>query len=256
MKSKKKKKGPSLKNKNKLKKNTNVKSKSLNKKKIKKTKTRKIRYGRIFMFIIMPIFLLYVAFSFIDFPIKNIFISGNSILSDQDIIEILSLEDYPSIFKYSSLSLERKLEDNMYIKEAKVTKKKLKEIHITVVENKPIFYYAYSNKTAFSDKKLYDGELSNTVLINYVPKEKYNKLLQGLIDMDENVLKRISEIGYVPDDVNDERFLCTMADGNYVYITLGKISTMNSYLDIVKNFQNKKGYLYLDSGEYFEIKEN
>ena len=68
------------------------------------------------MFIIMPIFLLYVAFSFIDFPIKNIFISGNSILSDQDIIEILSLEDYPSIFKYSSLSLERKLEDNMYIK--------------------------------------------------------------------------------------------------------------------------------------------
>ena len=75
MKSKKKKKGPSLKNKNKLKKNTNVKSKSLNKKKIKKTKTRKIRYGRIFMFIIMPIFLLYVAFSFIDFPIKNIFIN-------------------------------------------------------------------------------------------------------------------------------------------------------------------------------------
>ncbi len=62
-------------------------------------------------------FFFMLLFSFIDFPIKNIFfISGNSILSDQDIIEILSLEDYPSIFKYSSLSLERKLEDNMYIK--------------------------------------------------------------------------------------------------------------------------------------------
>ena len=147
MKSKKKKKGPSLKNKNKLKKNTNVKSKSLNKKKIKKTKTRKIRYGRIFMFIIMPIFLLYVAFSFIDFPIKNIFISGNSILSDQDIIEILSLEDYPSIFKYSSLSLERKLEDNMYIKEAKVTKKKLKEIAYLNKNLKIVFKDEHTGET-------------------------------------------------------------------------------------------------------------
>ena len=70
--------------------------------------------------------------------------------------------------------------------------------------------------------------------------------------MDENVLKRISEIEYVPDDVNDERFLCTMADGNYVYITLYKITSINEYIKIVSTLDNKKGILYLDSGNYFE----
>ena len=44
-----------------------------------------------------------------------------------------------------------------------------------------------------------------------------------------------------------------MNDGNYVYLTLNKFLKINSYLDIVKEFNNKKGILYLDSGEYFKI---
>ena len=44
-----------------------------------------------------------------------------------------------------------------------------------------------------------------------------------------------------------------MSDGNYVYITLEKIDAINSYVDIIKTFDGKKGVLYLDSGEYFEV---
>ena len=46
-----------------------------------------------------------------------------------------------------------------------------------------------------------------------------------------------------------------MNDGNYIYITLEKMDKINKYLDIIKSFNNKKGILYLDSGEYFEVKE-
>lgn len=223
---------------------------------VKKTKKRKIRFGRILLWIIFPAVLLYIISSCVQFPIRNIFISGNHILSDQEIIELVGIENYPSIFSVSSYALEKKLEANKYISVAQVKKKKLREVHINITENIPIMYYAYENKTVFSNKEKYDGEEGTMILINYVPTEKYERLLDGLIAMKESVRNRISQIEYVPDEVNDERFLCTMRDGNYVYITLGKIHSMDSYLDIVKSFESKKGFLYLDSGEYFEIKEN
>ena len=47
-----------------------------------------------------------------------------------------------------------------------------------------------------------------------------------------------------------------MTDGNYCYITLNKTKEINNYLNYIKEFDNKKGILYLNSGEYFKIIEN
>ena len=46
-----------------------------------------------------------------------------------------------------------------------------------------------------------------------------------------------------------------MSDGNMVYITLPKAENLNKYNEIKKELEGKKGILYLDSGNYFEIKE-
>ena len=46
-----------------------------------------------------------------------------------------------------------------------------------------------------------------------------------------------------------------MNDGNQVYITLNKIKEFNNYFKIKKELGKHKGILYLDSGNYFEIKE-
>mgnify|MGYP006892043037 FL=1 len=46
-----------------------------------------------------------------------------------------------------------------------------------------------------------------------------------------------------------------MNDGNMVYITVSKAELLNKYVEIIKKVDNKKGILYLDSGNYFEIKE-
>ena len=61
----------------------------------------------------------------------------------------------------------------------------------------------------------------------------------------------MSEIEYKPNDVDQERFLIFMNDGNYVYINIKKFQNLNKYLDMLKSFDDKKGILYLDSGEYF-----
>ena len=56
----------------------------------------------------------------------------------------------------------------------------------------------------------------------------------------------MSEIKYDPNDVDDERFIITMNDGNYVYLTLHKFNKINHYLEtkeitgIITNINRKK----------------
>ena len=56
-------------------------------------------------------------------PIKNIYIKGNSILSDNEIIELSSLANYPSFLLTKSTEIKSKLKQNPYIEQVKVKKK-------------------------------------------------------------------------------------------------------------------------------------
>lgn len=222
-------------------------------------KKMKLRYDRIFaFFILLCIFYLIGNFLF-QLPIKNIYISGNTYLSDQEIIDLAGIENYPSILGLSKTSIKKKLEENIYIQSAKITKRNLSELSIEITENNPLFYYKITNRTMFQDKREMDGILASIVLINYVPDLKYLKLVEKIVQVEPMILKRISIMEYDPNNVDDERFLLTMADGNYVYLTLEKFDSINNYLDIMKNIikthGNKKGILYLDAGEYFKIME-
>ena len=46
-----------------------------------------------------------------------------------------------------------------------------------------------------------------------------------------------------------------MIDDNYVYVTLNKITKIKKYNSIINELDNKKGIIYLDSGDYIEIKD-
>ena len=195
--------------------------------------------------------------SICKFPIKNIFIEGNTYISDQKIIDIAKIENYPSIFKYRNSEIEKRLEKNEYIKKATVKTRKLKEIYIKIEENTVLFYNSKTKKTILLDGREIDKELGGPILINYVPNKVYEKLVNQMKLIDSNIVKRISEIKYDPSNVDEERFLLTMNDGNYVYVTLEKLEDINNYvkinLEIINKFGNKKGILNLDAGEYFEI---
>ena len=85
--------------------------------------------------------------------------------------------------------------------------------------------------------------------------EKYllESFLKKLDTIDRTILSQISEIKYEPNQYDKDLFLFYMNDGNYVYLTLNKFLSINKYVSIIKSFDNKKGILYLDSGEYFEV---
>jgi len=238
--------------------NNSINQKQINTKQVKKKKNKKkkikIKFKFIF-FLILLICLIVLGIYYISgIKITNIYISGNDYLKDQEIIELANIQDYPPVLKNSSFELEKKLKDNIYIKDAKVTKKKFTQVFITIEENRPLFYNLLTMKTVLLDNQITIDRFNIPVLINNIPDRMYQDFINKMAEIDVDILNKISEIKYIPDEVDDERFLLSMTDYNYVYLTLNKFEIINNYNDIIKQFDNKKGILYLNSGGYFEIK--
>lgn len=187
--------------------------------------------------------------------IKNIYVLNNNYLSDQEIIDLAGLNTYPNFYTTSSSSIKKKLKSNTLIKDVKIKKILFNKIYIYVDEYEVLFYNQNTSKYVLENKKevLLDGIVVPT-LINYVPDTKYNTFINKYILLDDKVKQKISEIKYDPNTIDEDRFFLYMNDGNYVYITLTKMELLNKYNEAITKVEGKKGTLYLDSGNYFEIR--
>ena len=218
-----------------------------------KIKKKKINIKRIIVFILI-LFLLYsLTLEILSSKISNIYIINNNIVPDKDIIEELNLKDYPSFYK--SIINNKKNINNPYIKDFKIRKKMWNKLYIEVTEYKPISIY--NNQVLLENSKLVD----NIYDINYLPHIVNDidlilgKYVENFSKIDNNILYRISEIKYDPTEVDKERFTLYMIDGNQVYITLSKIEKINKYDKIIQKTEGKNGIIYLDLGDYIEIKD-
>lgn len=217
---------------------------------------RKIRYKRLLLFLLFVLIVLFLTLKVLSLRISNIYISGNVYLSEQEIIEYGKLSNYPrSVLTYSKV-VESNIKKNDYIKDVKVSKKWFTKMYITVTENRPLFYDQVSNKTVLMDGKTVSSKFNVPSLVNSVDGSVYQTFLSQLALINLDVFNNISEIEYSPNSVDNKLFLFSMNDGNYIYVNLDKFDSINKYFDMVVNFNNHKGILYLDSGEYFKILEN
>ena len=225
-------------------------------KKVKvKVKKRKIKVKRI-LFCILFLSLLVLLFLYLkDLPIKNIYIIGNNILKDKEIIEIANLSNYPSFINTSNREIIKKLEKNEYIKKVTIKKKFYNKIYIYITENKILS--SYNDKLLLESGEYIDNKYNITsapILISDITSIK-DKFVSKFSLVKDDILLKISEIEYTPNEVDNERFSLQMNDGNLVYITLSKITKINKYNSIYSEMEGKKGIIYLDSGDYIEVKE-
>ncbi len=221
-----------------------------------KEKKRKIKFRNVFLVMLISAIIALISYLLLQVPIGSIVIIGNNKISDQEIINISGIRTYPSTLRTPSSIIKKRLERNDLVLSAKVEKKKLlTQVVITVIENKPLFFYQPENKVVLQDGKKVDGIFKVPIVLNQIPEDVYERFLKKMIDVPEDVLRKISEIRYYPSDVDKELFLMSMNDGNYVYVTLPRFERIYRYLEYVESFGNKKGILHLDSGDYLEILE-
>lgn len=222
----------------------------------KKRRKKKIKYRNLIIIVVILLIIFLIIKGITNIKLKNIYIKGNNYLTDQQVIDIAGLKEYPKVIKLNKNKLISRLKENDYIEDVEIKFNNFKqEINIEIVENRPLVYYQYDESylltNASSVKNL---NISLPVLINQTPDLILKKLLKKLESLDEDILYRISEIRYYPSKVDEELFYLIMNDGNYIYINFNSFDKLNNYIDIIKGFDNKKGILHLDSGDYLEIK--
>lgn len=208
------------------------------------------------IFIILFFVIVYVVyFNIIGDDIKNIYINGNTILTEKEILEISGLDQYPSFLKTTKFSIEKKLKSNMFVENVNVKKEINKIITITIKEYKILFKDSNNNKYVLSSGKSYSlkKEYDTPLLLNYVSDEIYKKFVVAMVKLNIDIIKKISEIKYSPNDYDDDLFIFYMNDQNLVQITTSKIEKLNKYNEVIAELNGEKGILYLDSGNYFKI---
>lgn len=221
----------------------------------KKNKKRKFNWVKFLLALAVLYILGFGVYNLSVMPIKHIRILNTTYLNDQSILKEAKLDDYPSFLLTTAASIKNNLDSNPYIKKVTVKKKWFCKLYLYVDEYKMLFYNKTLGQVVLENNIAVDSdeEVNVPYLINFVPDTIYNELVEHMSEVDDNILLKISEIEYRPNEVDKERFLLTMNDGNYVYLTLYTFSVVNKYDEILPTLENQKGILYLDSGNYFEI---
>ena len=204
-----------------------------------------------FLIVLLILYIIgFYTYKFVSSPVHNIYIKNNKYLTDQEVIDSSGLRNYPSFLLTTKYTIKKKLLKNEFIKDVKVSKKMGNIIILEVEENEPLFIY--KDKTILSTGKSIEKSYDLPTLTNNVTDDILKKLVDKYVNINDEIRIMISELKYDPNNIDKERFLITMNDGNYVYITLYKITSINEYIKILSTLEDKKGTLYLDSGNYFE----
>ena len=205
--------------------------------------------------LLIIIYLIVVLF--LNVKTKNIIILNNEYYTDEKIIETAGIENYPKFILLNKKSIKDKLKKLDLIEDVKISKKWGFILKIDVKEKKVLYYVRSKEEYMTSDKNTYklDNLLGYPTLINYVPEDIEKSFVRELSKIDTNIIKMISEIEYSKTDFDDKRFLLYMNDGKEVYITVSRVNLLNKYIEIIQKLGKKDGILYLDSGNYFEIKK-
>ena len=221
----------------------------------KKNIKRKLNIKAVIVCILIIYLFCMVIYYFLSMPIKNIYITGTTNLSDNEIIHAAGIKNYPSIIKLN------------YVDDVKIKRNIFGKLTIDIKEANILFYNRNNNKLVLSNGKeiAEDNSYGYASLINYVPKNIYKKLITSLDKIDDDILKSISEIEYSISKSNDKiiddtRFILRMNDGNTVYINLINIKNLNKYQSIYATLNNVAGIIYLDSSSneniYFKSYES
>ena len=224
---------------------------------MEKAKTKKFNIKKFIIFVIILIVILLTLLYLFKARVRNIIILNNNYYTDEEIIEAAKIENYPKFLLLSTSRIRNRILKLDLVEDVKVSKKFGFIVKIDVTEKKLLYYIRSKQEYMASNYKTYklDDVLGKPTLINYVPENIEKSFVKEFSKLDNNIIDLISEIEYSKTNYDEKRFLFYMNDGNEVYITISRIELMNKYIDIVKKLSNKNGILYLDSGNYFEIKK-
>ena len=226
-----------------------------------KKKKKRLNIKRLIVFLLFIYLIIYGVQKLTSEPIKNIIITGNYYVSDNEIITAAGIKNYPAMMSLNITKIKKQILENPLISEVEIKRNLLFQLEINIKELKVICLDRTNNVLLLEDGSKVPNNneyVGIPTLINYTKEEVLKDFLKGMAELDYGTISGISEIEYAPSMSSDEkvvddtRFLLKMNDGNSVYINIYKLNNLKYYQKIYASLGDKTGILHLDSGSYLE----
>ena len=222
-----------------------------------KKKKKRLNIKRTLAFLLFIYIFCYGVYYLVNQPIKHIEIKGNNLVLDSEILKVSKLKDYPSIFKYTSRTLEKRIKTIKLVSDVDVKKWFGHIVKIEIEENKLLFYY--EDKIVLSNGNFIKNDLDSVygipTFIGNINKDILNKFVKSFSELNDNIIYEMNEIEYYPSVnengkvIDDDRFKITMNDGNTIVANTKSVSVLNKYNDIYASLGGKLGTINLDTNE-------
>lgn len=234
--------------------------------KVKKEKSRKSIFIKNFLIIAIIIFLTILLLNSSLFNIKEIVVEGNSVLSQNKIISISTLNLDENIFKFNKNNIKKALLENPYIENVDISRKLPNTVLIKIEERIPTYILQFTDSYVYINNQGYMLEISNDkidvpILVGFTTDLSNIKVGNRLDNKDlekMNMVIKIYETAknvelaqYITKiDVSDTKeYKISMDDlGKTIY--LGDASDLNSKMlelkEILHKTQNKSGIVFLN----------
>lgn len=221
-----------------------------------KKKKRKLNFRKVLIFFFFLCVLVCSIYYVGHVKIENIIIEGSEYYSDDYILEKTELNNYPYLLRINPFKIKSILKEEDLIKDVKVKYVDFKTIKLIISDKKVLYQRKNDGLYVLDTGEEVSSSIENIpLLVNYFPNTLNEDALKAFSKLDKEIIGKISMIEYSQTEVDDERFLLYMYDGNLVYINLLRMDLLNKYSEIINQVGTKKGVLNLDSGNYFEVKE-
>ncbi|MBU3195500.1 FtsQ-type POTRA domain-containing protein [Clostridium algidicarnis] len=169
---------------------------------IVKRRKRKALKRNIIIFMFLIVILITLSLKLKVFDIETIIVEGNNIISSEEIISTSTLEKGNNIFYINTKKIIKKIHDNPYIKNVKISRR-LPNTIILNVEERSAFFYGESNNKYFiidRDSKLLQikDEITNMNLI-YIDGLDYTnaKVGEKMLPKEDRKNKVISDFSFL-----------------------------------------------------------
>jgi len=226
----------------------------------KKANRRLLFYLSIFFFLISAIVYLQSPLSYI----KQIEVTGNEIVKEEEIIQLSGLSTETNIWVINQQNIKESFKDHPMIQNIEVKRELPNTVQIDVKEHDVVGYI--KNDLEFHPV-LENGmivETSNIAnkdegpLLNNFEDEHYlQRMASELSIIPAHIFNLISEITWEPTEKNKYKIILYMNDGFIVDATIRNFANkMKAYPSVVSQLNpDDKGIVHMGVGTYFEKME-
>ena len=226
-------------------------------------KSRKKKANRRLVFYLTIFFLLISIIVYLQSPlsdIKNINITGNSFVMEEEIVELSELTYKTNIWSIDHQEIEKGILDHPVIETVDVKRKLPSTIEIQITEYDLVGYLNESDHiypvlgTGVTLPVHVESFSEAPQMFGFI-EEKYLKNMTAEVEkLPKSILNLISEIHWQPTEENKNKIVLYMNDGYVVDGTIRNFANkMQVYPSIVSQLDpDSKGIIHIGVGAYFE----